>query len=104
MKHFKSLTLIWLVVLLFALAGCSSAPSEKDIIGKWNNTKNPILWMEFFGDMTSTGGKWSITKDGQIKIVNADGTVLTGILKDRNLRFAEFGELGIFVKESDKKE
>ncbi len=103
MTHSKPLMLVWLVVLLFALAGCSSAPSEKDVIGKWNNTKNPSLWMEFYADMTSTGGKWSITKDGQIKIVNADGTVLTGTLKDGTLIFEEFGEVGIFVKEGHKK-
>ena len=94
---------MWLLVVLFSLAGCSAAPSAKDVIGKWHNTKNPSLWMEFFADMTSTGGNWSITKDGQIKIVNADGTVLTGTLKDGNLIFAEFGELGVFVKEGNKK-
>jgi hypothetical protein len=103
MKPTKSLMFVCLIVLLLALAGCSSGPSEKDVIGKWDNTKNPAIWMEFFPDMTSTGGKWSITKDGQIKIVNADGTVLTGTLKDGNLIFAEFGELGIFVKEGNKK-
>ena len=103
MKLSKSLMFVWLVVLLLALAGCSSGPSAQDVIGKWNNTKNPAIWMEFFADMTSTGGKWSLTKDGQIKIVNPDGTVLTGLVQDGKLTFKEFGELGIFVKEGDKK-
>ena len=103
MKPSKSLMFVWLMVLLLALAGCSSGPSEKDVIGKWNNTKNPAIWMEFFADMTSTGGKWSMTKDGQIKIMNPDGTVLTGILKDGKLTFKEFGENGVFVKEGNKK-
>ena len=97
MKPSKSLMLVWLVVLLLAFAGCSSGPSAKDVIGKWHNTKNPVSGWNFLPDMTSTGGKWSITKDGQIKIVNADGTVVTGTLKDGNLIFAEFGELGVFV-------
>jgi hypothetical protein len=103
MKSTKSLMLVCLIVLFLALAGCSSGPSEKDVIGKWDNTKNPAIWMEFFADMTSTGGKWSTTKDGQIKIVNPDGTVLTGLMQDGKLTFKEFGENGVFVKEGDKK-
>jgi len=103
MKFSKSLLLVSLIVLLLVLAGCSSGPSAKDVIGKWENTKNPAIWMEFFPDMTSTGGKWSITKNGQIEIVNADGTVVTGTLKDGTLTFAEFGEHGVFVKEGNKK-
>ena len=102
MKPSKSLMVVCLIVSLLAFAGCSSGLSEKDVIGKWNNTKNPAIWMEFFADMTSTGGKWSMTKDGQIKIVNADGTVLTGLVQDGKLTFKEFGENGIFVKESNK--
>lgn len=103
MKPSRSLMLVCLIVSLLALAGCSSGPSAKDVIGKWNNTKNPAIWMEFFADMTSTGGKWSMTKDGQIKIVNPDGTVLTGLVQDGKLTFKEFGEHGVFVKEGNKK-
>ena len=103
MKPSKSLILVWFLVVLLASRVYYSGPSAKDVIGKWHNTKNPSLWMEFFADMTSTGGNWSITKDGQIKIVNADGTVVTGTLKDGNLIFAEFGELGVFSKEGNKK-
>jgi hypothetical protein len=82
---------------------CSSGPAEKDIVGKWQSTKMQTLWMEFYPDMTSTGGKWSITKDGHIKLVNPDGKVHLAKLKDGKLIFPEFGERGIFVKETPKK-
>jgi hypothetical protein len=59
--------------------------------------------MEFYPDMTSTGGKWSITKDGQIKLENPDGTVRTGLVQEGKLIFAEFGERGVFVKEEKQK-
>jgi hypothetical protein len=104
MKLSRPLAVIWLVVIFFALSGCSSSPSEKDVIGKWNNTKVDTLWMEFHPDKTSTGGAWSITKDGQIKLVNADGKVRLGTLKDNKLIFEEFGEYGVFVKEMNKKQ
>ncbi len=104
MKHSKLLKAILLLVFLFSLVGCSSGPSAKDIIGKWENTKFSNVWMEFYADMSSTGGKWSITKDGKVKIENADGTLVTAILKDGKLIFEEFGENGVFVKEASKKE
>jgi hypothetical protein len=103
MKKSKLCMLLLSVVLLCLLSGCSSKPSEKDIVGKWESTKLDTLWMEFYPDMTCTGGKWSITKDGQIQILNPDGKVRLGTLKDGKLTFPEFGDKGIFVKESPKK-
>jgi hypothetical protein len=103
MKPSKLLVVIWLAVLVVALSGCSPSPSEKDITGKWKNTKMENLWMEFYADKTSTGGKWSITKDGLIEIVNPDGKVHKATLKDGKLIFEEFGERGEFVKEGNKK-
>ena len=67
------------------------------------STKLSNLWMEFFPDMTSTGGKWSITKDGHIKLVNPDGKEHLAEFKDGQLIFPEFGDRGIFVKETAKK-
>jgi hypothetical protein len=98
MKPRKALLLILLVAFLFALPSCAKV-SEKEVIGKWESTKVPNLWMEFSPNMTCTGGKWSITSDGQIKIVNPDGAVRLGKLQDGNLIFPEFGERGIFTKE-----
>ncbi len=98
MKPHKPLLVILLVVLLFALPCCSKV-SENDVIGKWNNTKVPNLWMEFFKDMTCSGGKWSISSDGTIKVVNPDGAVRLAKIKDGKLVFEEFGEQGIFIKE-----
>ena len=59
--------------------------------------------MEFYPDMTSTGGKWSITKDRHIKLVNPDGKEHLAELKDGKLIFPEFGDKGIFEKETAKK-
>jgi hypothetical protein len=98
MKYRKPVLVILLVFFLFALPSCSSV-SEKDIIGKWTNTKFPNLWMEFFEDMTCSGGKWSLSPDGSIKIVNPDGTVRMAKIKDGKMVFDEFGERGIFMKE-----
>jgi len=76
-----------------------SAVSEKDVVGKWTNTKSPIIWMEFFADKTFTGGKWSLLRDGTIQMVNPDGAVLLGKIKDGKLIIEDFGELGVFAKE-----
>ena len=103
MKYFRAIILPLLVSLLFAFLGCSSGPTEKDVVGKWQSTKVGNLWMEFYPDKTSTGGTWSITKDGPIKLVNPDGKEHLAELKDGKLIFPEFGERGIFVKETQKK-
>jgi hypothetical protein len=99
MKQPKHLFLIGLVIVSLALAGCSAGPSTKDVVGKWTNTKSPHIWMEFFADMTCSGGKWSLAPDGTIKIVNPDGNVVLAKLKDGKLVIAEFGEYGIYSKE-----
>jgi len=39
MKPSKPLMVILAVVLLLVLSGCTSSPTEKDIVGKWQNTK-----------------------------------------------------------------
>jgi hypothetical protein len=103
MKYSKVFTAVLLVALCLAFLSCSSGPTEKDIVGKWQSTKLPNLWMEFNVDHTSTGGNWSFTKDGHIKVVNPDGKVHLAKLKDGKLIFPEFGERGIFVKETQKK-
>jgi len=98
MKRHKPLAVILLVVVLFALPGCSSV-SEKDVVGKWTNAKSPHIWMEFYADMTSTGGKWSLAPDGAINLVNPDGTIILAKLKDGKLIIQEFGEYGVYIKE-----
>ena len=103
MKYSRSFVAILLGAWLILFLGCSSGPTEKDIVGKWQSTKMPNLWMEFYPDMTSTGGKWSITKDGHIKLVNPDGKEHLAELKDGKLIFPEFGDKGIFDKETAKK-
>ena len=103
MKYSRAITILLFVSFLLAFFGCSSGPTEKDVVGKWQRTKVGNLWMEFYPDMTSTGGKWSITKDGHIKLVNPDGKEHMAELKDGKLIFPEFGERGIFVKETQKK-
>ena len=103
MKYSRVLDMILLGVLVLAFLGCSSGPTEKDVVGKWQSTKVENLWMEFYPDMTSTGGKWSITKDGHIKVINPDGKEHLAQLKDGKLMFPEFGERGIFVKATQKK-
>jgi hypothetical protein len=103
MKQSKTFLVVLLLVFVVVLSGCSSGPTEKDIIGKWRNTKNDNLWMEFYPDMTSTGGKWSITKDGQIKLINPDSAVLMGLVQEGKLIFPEFGEYGVYVKEERQK-
>ncbi len=103
MNNLRIVLIICLLITVGLSFGCSPTTSEKDIIGKWNNTKMDNMWMEFYADKTSTGGKWSITKEGHIEVVNADGTKHVGILKDGKLIFEEFGDYGIFVKEAVKK-
>lgn len=95
--------LLALLAFMIILAACSQGPTEKDIIGRWQSTTLPDLWVEFRADMTSTGGKWSLTKEG-VKVINEDGSEHLGVLKEGKLIFAEFGEHGVFVKETAKKE
>jgi hypothetical protein len=103
MKYSRAIIMLLLVSLSLAFLGCSSGPTEKDVVGKWQSTKLENLWMEFYPDKTSTGGNWSITKEGRIKLVNPDGKEHLAELKDGKLIFPEFGERGIFVKETQKK-
>ncbi len=103
MKYSRAIIMLLLGSFLLAFLGCSSGPTEKDVVGKWQSTKVGNLWMEFYPDKTSTGGTWSITKDGHIKLVNPDGKEHLAELKDGKLVFPEFGERGIFVKETQKK-
>jgi hypothetical protein len=103
MKYSRIFILFLFGALIFASITCSSGPTEKDVVGKWQSTKVGNLWMEFYPDKTSTGGRWSITKDGRIKLVNPDGKEHLAELKDGKLIFPEFGERGIFVKETEKK-
>jgi hypothetical protein len=98
MKRHKPLAVILLVVVLFALPSCSSV-SEKDVVGKWTNAKSPHIWMEFYADKTSTGGKWSVAPDGTVKIVNPEGNLVLAKLKDGKLVIEEFGEYGVYIKE-----
>jgi hypothetical protein len=98
MRHSKPLLLIVLLVCLVVLAGCS-AYSEKDVVGRWTNTKSPHIWMEFFADKTCSGGTWSLAADGTIKIVNPDGNTVVAKLTDGALLIEEFGEYGRYVKE-----
>lgn len=101
----KNLDRILLVLLALSLilSACSQGPSEKDIVGRWQSTTLPDLWIEFRPDMTSTGGKWSLTKDG-VKIVNEDGTEHVAVLQEGKLIFAEFATHGVFTKEPAKKQ
>jgi hypothetical protein len=103
MKYSKPMKMILLAAVLMLFLGCSSGPTEKDIVGRWQSIKLSNLWMEFYPDMTCTGGKWSITKDGRLKLVNPDGKEHLAELKDGKLIFPEFGEKGIFEKETAKK-
>jgi hypothetical protein len=103
MKYSKAASLLLLGTFFLIFLGCSSGPSDKDIIGRWQSTKVQNLWMEFYADKTSTGGKWSITKDGHIKLVNPDGKEHLAELKDGKLIFPEFGERGVFTKVTEKK-
>ena len=103
MKYSRAIMMFLLGAFLLAFLSCSSGPTEKDVVGKWQSTKLKNLWMEFYPDMTSTGGAWTITKDGHIKLVNPDGKEHLAELKDGKLIFPEFGERGIFVKETQKK-
>jgi hypothetical protein len=103
MKYSRAIITLFLGSLLLTFLGCSSGPTEKDVVGKWQSTKVENLWMEFFPDKTSTGGTWSINKDGHIKLVNPDGKEHLAELKDDKLIFPEFGERGIFVKVTQKK-
>lgn len=103
MRYLKIRFMVSLLLVVSLLAGCSPSTSEKDVIGKWNNTKIDNLWMEFYADKTSTGGKWSLTKDGRVEIINPDGTKRIGILKEGKLIFEEFGDRGIFVRETAPK-
>jgi hypothetical protein len=103
MKYSRAIITLFLGSLLLTFLGCSSGPAEKDVVGKWQSTKLENLWMEFYPDKTSTGGTWSITKEGRIKLVNPDGKEHLAELKDGKLIFPEFGERGIFVKETQKK-
>jgi hypothetical protein len=101
MTKYKATWLILLLVCSFALVGCS-AYSEKDVVGRWTNTKSPHIWMEFFDNKTCSGGTWSLAADGTVKIVNPDGNVVAGKLKDNKLIIEEFGESGVYAKETKK--
>ncbi len=99
----KALRLILAVLTLaILLSSCAQGPSESDIIGRWQSTTLPDLWVEFRPDKTSTGGKWELTKDG-VKVINPDGSEHLGVLKEGKLVFAEFGQHGVFIKEAAKK-
>jgi hypothetical protein len=98
-----------LTLLIVFFAACSPAPKEEppgvkkeDIIGRWQSTTLPDLWVEFRADMTSTGGAWALTKDG-LKVISEDGSEHLAVLKDGKLIFAEFGQHGVFEKEQRKK-
>jgi|GEM_PF-4272080 len=95
-RHLIRLTLS-LIFLSLLLAACSQGPTETDIIGRWQSTTLPDLWVEFRADMTSTGGKWALTKEG-IKVTSQDGSEHLAVLKDGKLIFAEFGQHGVFEK------
>lgn len=98
-KNILRLTLAILTLALVFSACGQSGPTEKDIIGKWQSTTLPDLWVEFRPDKTSTGGRWELTKEG-VKVINPDGTEHLGVLKEGKLVFAEFGQHGVFVKET----
>lgn len=100
--------LLHLVVALLALslllAACGpQGPSEKDIVGRWQSTSLPDLWMEFKPDKTCSGGTWAFTKEG-VKVINEDGTEHHAVLKEGKLIFAEFGQHGEFIKAEAKKQ
>ncbi len=90
-----------LLALTLLLSACTQGPTEKDIIGRWQSTSLPDLWMEFKPDKTCSGGTWALTKEG-VKVINADGTEHQAVLKEGKLIFAEFGQHGEFVKEKAK--
>jgi len=95
--------LLVLLALTLILAACGQpGPSEKDIIGRWQSTSLPDLWIEFKSDKTCSGGTWALTKEG-VKVINEDGTEHQAVLKEGKLIFAEFGQHGEFVKEKAKK-
>ncbi|MGQ9920145.1 MAG: hypothetical protein ACUVRZ_02325 [Desulfobacca sp.] len=94
--------LLLLLALTVILTACGQqGPSEQDIVGRWENTSLPDLWMEFKPDKTCSGGTWALTKEG-VKVINADGTEHQAVFKEGKLIFTEFGQHGEFIKESKK--
>ncbi len=48
MRYSRVITMALLGALILAILGCSSEPTEKDVVGKWQSTKLENLWMEFY--------------------------------------------------------